>query len=434
MEKSLFSGTSIQLFNSGLFANNPELKSWIEVPENSDFSIQNIPFGVAKSGKQVFVASRIGDTVINLHQLAKLGYFDVDSDVFKSYKLNKFIKLGKAFTRQVRDEISVIFSLDNVANKDNEKIKAVLYSINEVEMLMPVRVGDYTDFYSSEQHAYNVGCMFRDPNNALLPNWKHIPVGYHGRSSSIVVSGTPIHRPKGQQKPNDNEPPVFGPCKLLDFELEMAFVTYNGKALGQSISTKEADDYIFGMCIFNDWSARDIQKWEYVPLGPFLAKNFASSISPWIVTLDALEPFRVEGPVQEPKVFDYLQYEGDKHIDINLEVAIQPENTKEKVVSNSNYKYMYWNMNQQLAHHTVNGCNIKAGDMMASGTISGNDESTYGSMLEISWKGSKSVAMTDGSERKFILDNDTVIMRGFAQKNGVRVGFGEVKTKVLPTV
>lgn len=415
-------------------ANNPELKSWIEVPENSDFPIQNIPFGVAKSGKQVFVASRIGNTVINLHQLAKLGYFDVDSDVFKSYKLNKFIKLGKSFTRQVRDEISAIFSLENAANKDNDKIKAALYPINEVEMLMPVRVGDYTDFYSSEQHAYNVGCMFRDPNNALLPNWKHIPVGYHGRSSSIVVSETPIHRPKGQQKPNDNEPPVFGPCKLLDFELEMAFVTYNGKALGQSISTKEADDYIFGMCIFNDWSARDIQKWEYVPLGPFLAKNFASSVSPWIVTLDALEPFRVEGPVQEPKVFDYLQYEGNKHIDINLEVAIQPENTKEKVVSNSNYKYMYWNMNQQLAHHTVNGCNIKAGDMMASGTISGNDESAYGSMLEISWKGSKSVAMPDGSERKFILDNDTVIMRGFAQKNGVRVGFGEVKTKVLPTV
>lgn len=415
-------------------ANNPELKSWIEVPENSDFPIQNIPFGVAKVGKQVFVASRIGNTVINLHHLAKLGYFDVDSDVFKSYKLNSFIKLGKSFTRQVRDEVSSVFSLENEANKDNDKIQAALYPINEVEMLMPVRVGDYTDFYSSEQHAYNVGCMFRDPNNALLPNWKHIPVGYHGRSSSIVVSGTPIHRPKGQQKPNDNEPPVFGPCKLLDFELEMAFVTYNGKALGQSISTKEADDYIFGMCVFNDWSARDIQKWEYVPLGPFLAKNFASSISPWIVTLDALEPFRVEGPVQEPKVFDYLQYEGNKHIDINLEVAIQPENTKEKVVSNSNYKYMYWNMNQQLAHHTVNGCNIKAGDMMASGTISGNDESAYGSMLEISWKGSKSVAMPDGTERKFILDNDTVIMRGFAQKNGVRVGFGEVRTKVLPTV
>lgn len=414
-------------------ANNPEIKSWITVPENSDFPIQNIPFGIAKSGKNVFVATRIGNTVINLHQLAKLGFFDVNAEVFKSYKLNKFIKLGKAFTRQVRDEISSIFSTENVANKEKAKIAEALYSLDDVEMLMPVRVGDYTDFYSSEQHAYNVGCMFRDPNNALLPNWKYIPVGYHGRSSSIVVSGTPVYRPKGQQKPNENEPPIFGPCKLLDFELEMAFVTYPGKPLGESISTKEADIYIFGMCIFNDWSARDIQKWEYVPLGPFLAKNFASSISPWIVTLDALEPFRVEGPVQEPEVFDYLKYEGNKHIDINLEVAIQPENSKEKVVSISNYKYMYWNMNQQLAHHTINGCNVKAGDMMASGTISGNDESAYGSMLEISWKGTKSISMPDGSERKFILDNDTVIMRGFAQKNGVRIGFGEVKTKVLPT-
>lgn len=413
-------------------ANNPEIKSWIEVPENSDFPIQNIPFGIAKSGKQVFVATRIGNTVINLHQLAKMGFFDVNAEVFKSYKLNKFIKLGKAFTRQVRDEISSIFSTENAANKDNQKITEALYRVEDVEMLMPVRVGDYTDFYSSEQHAYNVGCMFRDPNNALLPNWKYIPVGYHGRSSSIVVSGTPVHRPKGQQKPSDNEPPIFGPCKLLDFELEMAFVTYPGKPLGDSISTKEADNYIFGMCIFNDWSARDIQKWEYVPLGPFLAKNFASSISPWIVTLDALEPFRVEGPVQDPEVFDYLKYDGKKHIDIHLEVAIQPENSTEKVVSKSNYKYMYWNMNQQLAHHTVNGCNIKAGDMMASGTISGNDESAYGSMLEISWKGTKPISMPDGSERKFILDKDTVIMRGFAQKNGVRVGFGEVKTKILP--
>jgi fumarylacetoacetase len=413
-------------------ANNPEIKSWIEVPENSDFPIQNIPFGIAKSGKQVFVATRIGNTVVNLHQLAKMGFFDVNAEVFKSYKLNKFIKLGKAFTRQVRDEISSIFSTENAANKGNQKITEALYRVEDVEMLMPVRVGDYTDFYSSEQHAYNVGCMFRDPNNALLPNWKYIPVGYHGRSSSIVVSGTPVHRPKGQQKPSDNEPPIFGPCKLLDFELEMAFVTYPGKPLGDSISTKEADNYIFGMCIFNDWSARDIQKWEYVPLGPFLAKNFASSISPWIVTLDALEPFRVEGPVQDPEVFDYLKYDGKKHIDIHLEVAIKPENSTEKVVSKSNYKYMYWNMNQQLAHHTVNGCNIKAGDMMASGTISGNDESAYGSMLEISWKGTKPIAMPDGSERKFILDKDTVIMRGFAQKNGVRVGFGEVKTKILP--
>jgi len=412
-------------------ANNPQLKSWIPVPENSDFPIQNIPFGIAKSGKKVFVATRIGDTVINLYKIAKLDYFDVDAEVFNTQKLNKMMLLGKQFTRQVRNEISAIFNVENTAAQENAKIQEALHTLDEVVMLMPVRVGDYTDFYSSEQHAYNVGCMFRDPNNALLPNWKYIPVGYHGRSSSIVVSGTPIHRPKGQQKPNDDEPPVFGPCKLLDFELEMAFVTYKGKPMGKSISTKEADDYIFGMCLFNDWSARDIQKWEYVPLGPFLAKNFASSISPWIVTLDALEPFRVSGPVQEPKVFEYLEYEGNKHIDINLQVAIQPEKTTEKVVSNSNYKYMYWNMNQQLAHHTINGCNINAGDMMASGTISGNDESAYGSMLEISWKGTKSVKMNDGSERKFILDNDTVIMRGYAEKDGVRVGFGEVVTKVL---
>jgi len=412
-------------------ANNPQLKSWIEVPKNSDFPIQNIPFGIAKSGKKVFVATRIGDTIINLYKIAKLDYFDVDAEVFNTQKLNKMMLLGKQFTRQVRNEISAIFNVENTTAQENPKIQEALHTLDEVVMLMPVKVGDYTDFYSSEQHAYNVGCMFRDPNNALLPNWKYIPVGYHGRSSSIVVSGTPIHRPKGQQKPNDDEPPVFGLCKLLDFELEMAFVTYKGKPMGKSISTKEADDYIFGMCLFNDWSARDIQKWEYVPLGPFLAKNFASSISPWIVTLDALEPFRVSGPVQEPKVFEYLEYEGNKHIDINLQVAIQPEKTTEKVVSNSNYKYMYWNMNQQLAHHTINGCNINAGDMMASGTISGNDESAYGSMLEISWKGTKSVKMNDGSERKFILDNDTVIMRGYAEKDGVRVGFGEVVTKVL---
>ena len=414
-------------------ANDPKIKSWIEVPEKSDFSIQNIPFGVAKHNESVFVATRIGNTVVNLYKVAQLGHFGIDVNVFNSCRLNDFMLLGKKVTREVRNEISDIFNETNELAKNKEELKEALINANEVEMLMPVEVGDYTDFYSSEQHAYNVGCMFRDPNNALLPNWKYIPVGYHGRASSIVVSGTPINRPKGQQKPKDDEPPVFGPCKLLDFELEMAFVTYQGKPLGNSISTKEADDYIFGMCLFNDWSARDIQKWEYVPLGPFLAKNFASSISPWIVTLDALEPFRVEGPVQDPKVFEYLEYEGNKHVDINLEVEIKPENSEGKVVSNSNYKHMYWNMNQQLAHHTVNGCDINAGDMMASGTISGNDESAYGSMLEISWKGTKPVQMPDGSERKFIADNDTVIMRGYSQKDGVRVGFGEVSTKVLPT-
>jgi fumarylacetoacetase len=301
-------------------------------------------------------------------------------------------------------------------------------------MLLPVQVGDYTDFYSSIEHATNVGTMFRDPDNALLPNWKHIPVGYHGRSSSIIASGVPIRRPMGQTRPDDNAPPVLGPTRLLDFELEMAFVTFDGKPLGERISTTEADDYIFGMLLFNDWSARDIQKWEYVPLGPFLAKNFASSVSPWVVTLDALEPFRTAGPVQEPEVLPYLKYQGAKNIDIALEVAIAPESSEEKVVSRSNYKYMYWNMNQQLAHHTVNGCNIRCGDMLASGTISGKEPSSYGSMLEITWRGTKPIAMPDGTERKFINDGDTVIMRGFCKKDRVRVGFGEVRTKVLPAM
>jgi fumarylacetoacetase len=418
-------------------ANNPNLKSWIEVPENSDFPIQNIPFGIIKTeGDTARVATRIGDTVIDLKVLFDFGYFadlHFGLDDFDTDSLNNMMRRGKQGTRDLRSRISELFEASNGDLKNNENhLNQALIALDKVEMVMPVHVGDYTDFYSSEQHAYNVGCMFRDPDNALLPNWKYLPVGYHGRASSIVVSGTPMHRPKGQQKPSDTEPPVFGPCKLLDFELEMAFVTYQGKPLGDSISTAEADDYIFGMCLFNDWSARDIQKWEYVPLGPFLAKSFATHVSPWIVTLDALEPFRVSGPVQDPKVLPYLEYSGDKHVDINIQVAIQPENSEEKVVSNSNYKYMYWNMNQQLAHHTINGCNVRAGDMMASGTISGAEEGQYGSMLEISWKGTKPVPMPDGSERKFIADYDTVIMRGYSEKDGVRVGFGEVTAKILP--
>jgi fumarylacetoacetase len=276
--------------------------------------------------------------------------------------------------------------------------------------------------------------MFRDPAKALLPNWKHLPVGYHGRASSIVISGTPIHRPMGQVNASDETQPTFGPSKQLDFELEMAFVTFDGKPLGQRITTAEADDYIFGMMLFNDWSARDIQRWEYVPLGPFLAKNFASTVSPWVVTLDALEPFRVPGPAQDPKVLPYLEYSGNKNIDINLQVAIKPENSEETVVSNSNYKHMYWNMTQQLAHHAVNGCNIRCGDMMASGTISGPHEGSYGSMLEIAWKGTKPVAMNDGSQRAFIHDGDTVVMRGHAERNGVRIGFGECSAEVLPVI
>jgi fumarylacetoacetase len=418
-------------------ANDPTLKSWVEVPANSDFPIQNLPFGIGSSADgDARVVSRIGDMVIDLRALWLLGYLeDLNFTMtdFDSTTLNEMMRKGKQGTRSLRNRLSDLFSSDNTEVSANaEHIPQILLEIDKVTLLMPVRVGDYTDFYSSEQHAYNVGCMFRDPDNALMPNWKHLPVGYHGRASSIVVSGTPMHRPKGQQKVNDDEPPVFGPCRLLDFELEMTFVTYEGKPLGDSISTEEADDYIFGMALFNDWSARDIQKWEYIPLGPFLAKSFATHVAPWIVTLDALEPFRVAGPVQDPKVLPYLEYSGNKHIDINLQVAIQPENSTEKVVTNSNYKHMYWNMNQQLAHHTSNGCNINAGDMMASGTISGPEEGQYGSMLEVSWKGTKPVSMPDGTERRFINDHDTVIMRGYSEKDNVRVGFGEVSVKVLP--
>ena len=299
-------------------------------------------------------------------------------------------------------------------------------------MMMPLHVQNYTDFYSSIEHATNVGKMFRDPANALLPNWKHLPVGYHGRASSIVVSGINFHRPKGQMKPADAEKPIFGASKQLDFELEMAFVLNKNTEIGESISTQEAEDAIFGMVIFNDWSARDIQSWEYVPLGPFLGKNFCSSISPWVVTLEALEPFRTVSPKQEPEVLDYLKFEGDKNFDINLEVYLQPENGEENLICKSNYKYMYWNMTQQLAHHTINGCNVEVGDLYASGTISGSEPNSFGSMLELTWRGQNPLKLSDGTERKFIEDHDTIIMRGFSEKDGIRVGFGEVRGKVLP--
>tara|TARA_B100000900_G_scaffold250118_1_gene213038 strand:+ start:2249 stop:3499 length:1251 start_codon:yes stop_codon:yes gene_type:complete len=414
-----------------IVANNPALTTWLSVPKNSDFPIQNIPFGIVEINGKRAAATRIGDNVVNLSVLFESGIFEgiLKQNCFAETTLNSFLKLNKQIWRAVRNRISEVFTTE----MDEDLKSQCLLSISNVQMCMPVQVGDYTDFYSSRQHAYNVGCMFRDPKNALLPNWLQMPVGYHGRASSIILSETPIYRPKGQQLPVEAAEPVFGPCGLLDFELEMAFITGEGKPLGDSISTAEADDYIFGMVIFNDWSARDIQKWEYVPLGPFLGKNFASSISPWIVTLDALEPFRCKGEEQEPEVLPYLKYKGNKNIDINLEVQIACTNFDAHTVSKSNYKYMYWNMTQQLAHHTVNGCNIHAGDMMASGTISGNDKSEYGSMLELSWKGTKPLAMPDGSERKFIQDGDTVIMKAHSKKDGVRVGFGEVSTQVLST-
>jgi fumarylacetoacetase len=417
-------------------ANNPALSSWISVPEGSDFPIQNLPFGVVKSNGNVpCVATRIGDTVIDIAQLFEMGHLHVDgftTSDFQQAFLNPMMKKGKEATRRLRQALSDLFSSVNISASENSELRKALTPLSEVEMCMPVQIGDYTDFYSSKEHATNVGIMFRDPANALLPNWLWIPVGYHGRSSSVIISGQDIHRPKGQIKPDDNEPPIFAASRQVDFELEMGFITYDGKPLGDSISTNEAEDYIFGMCLFNDWSARDIQKWEYVPLGPFLAKNFASSISCWIVTMDALQPFAVNSPEQDPAVLSYLAFEGKKSYDIHLQVGMTPENSTEKIICNSNFKYMYWNMSQQLAHHTVNGCNVRCGDLMGSGTISGSTPDSFGSMLELAWKGTKPLSMNDGTERRFIQDGDTVTMRGFCQNDEVRIGFGEVKAKILP--
>ena len=418
-------------------ANNPNLKSWVSVPENSDFPIQNLPFGII--GNHILskrVSVRIGDYALDLKVLAELGYLKetgFDSSDFDAPFLNPMMKKGKLAVRKLRNRISELL-LDSSTSLQNNpsQIEQVLHLISAVEVSMPVEIGDYTDFYSSKEHATNVGMMFRDPANALLPNWLWIPVAYHGRASSIVLSGQDIHRPKGQIKPSAEEDPIFTPSRQVDFELEMAFITFDGKPLGDSISTEEADSYIFGLCLFNDWSARDIQAWEYVPLGPFLGKNFASSVSAWIVTLDALEPFAVESPEQNPKVLPYLEFDGKKSYDIQLQVGILTNNKDETVVCNSNFKYMYWNMAQQLAHHTSNGCNIRCGDLLGSGTISGKSEDSFGSMLELTWRGTKPLKVKDGSERKFINDGDSVVMRGHSELNGVRIGFGELKSKLLP--
>lgn len=417
-----------------LKANDPTRKSWLEVSKDSDFPIQNIPFGVFKpENSSPRLGTIIGDTVIDLFFLAKNGCLgEVDVNVFDKESINDFISLGKSKTLAIRDKIAELFDAENTFLSAYNQ-RDYLFDTREVQMLLPVKIGDYTDFYSSREHATNVGIMFRDPQNALLPNWLHLPVGYHGRSSSIVVSGTDFYRPKGQMRPNQEEPPVFGPSKQLDFELEVAFVIGKNSAMGDSISTEKAEDYIFGLALFNDWSARDIQSWEYVPLGPFLGKNFASTLSPWVVTLEALEALKVPGPIQEPKVLPYLEYQGNKSYDIQLEVSIKPENTSEKLVCHSNFKYMYWTMVQQLAHHSINGCNMNIGDLCASGTISGPTPDSYGSMLEISWRGTKPISMPDGSERKFINDNDTVIIRGWGEKNGIRIGFGACEGKLLPT-
>lgn len=419
-------------------ANDPKRESWLEVQTQSDFPIQNIPFGVFITKDDIVtIGTRIGNYAIDLSALQMLGYLkgiELTDDVFLQDNLNDFISSGKKTWRAVRNKIADIFDKTNPSLQNNAKHKeAVIFKIEEVEMQLPVYIGDYTDFYSSKEHATNVGKMFRDPANALLPNWLHIPVGYHGRSSTVIPSGINVKRPQGQTLPKGETQPVFGPSKRIDFELETAFITTDANLFGESIPVDEAEDHIFGMVLLNDWSARDIQTWEYVPLGPFLAKNFATSISPWVITLDALEPFRTASPKQEPTPLSYLQQTGDKTFDINLEVYLQPENGKKTLICESNFKYLYWTMSQQLAHHTINGCKINAGDLMGSGTISGPTPNSFGSMLELSWAGANPLTLTDGSQRTFIEDYDTITMIGFCENDEIRLGFGEVTSMLLPS-
>jgi fumarylacetoacetase len=422
-----------------IVANNPELRSWVEVPLGSDFPIQNLPFGIFKTRYLSPVAGvAIGSHVLDLVYLHENGFLDglgLPTGIFNQKYLNDFIALGRKTTRAVRNRISELLRTDVDELQHNIAARELaLIPMGEVQMQIPIQIPNYTDFYSSEEHASNVGSMFRDPKNTLLPNWKHLPVGYHGRASSIVVSGTNLNRPKGQVKLPDSEFPVFCPSQKLDFELELAFITCKGNTLGTHITTAEAEDYIFGFVLFNDWSARDIQQWEYVPLGPFLGKNFGSTVSPWIVTLDALESFRVKGPEQFPHVLPYLAIEGKKNFDINLEVLIQPDGGEPTTVCRSNAKYLYWNVNQQLAHHTINGCNVQVGDLYASGTISGPSPGSYGSLLELSWNGQRPLKLSNGESRNFLEDGDSVIMKGFAEANGVRIGFGSCVGKILPAL
>ena len=411
--------------------------SWLEVPVQSDFSIHNIPFGVFGAGEP-HACTAIGNYLLDLHIVHERGFFgdlDLPRGVFNQSSLNSFFKLGRGAISAVRSRLQEILSESNEElRKDAGTLSLALKKQTEVTMLLPVTVGNYTDFYSSEEHARNVGSMFRDPQNALLPNWKHLPVGYHGRASSIVVSGTSLLRPKGQIRVADHDNPVFSPSRKLDFELETAFITCRETNLGESIPTNAAEDFIAGVVLFNDWSARDLQQWEYVPLGPFLGKNFGSSISPWVLTLDALEPFRAQGPVQDPPVLPYLAFDGEKNFDVHLEACLQTPTSEEIVVCRTNMKYLYWNMAQQLAHHTVNGCNIAVGDIYASGTISGPSPGSVGSLLELTCNGKRTLSMPDGTVRTFLEDNDTVVIRGHAKTDSIRVGFGECRGKILPAL
>lgn len=419
-------------------ANNPDRISWIPVSKNCDFPIQNIPFGVFITKDDIItIGTRIGDTVIDLGALQQLGYFKgikLSDDVFLQDTLNDFIAHGRKRWREVRNRIAEIFDIKDPELQNNMSQKEiVLFDLEQVEMLLPVDIGDYTDFYSNLNHAENAGKIFFGKEQHVTPNWHHLPICYHGRSSSIIKSGTPIKRPKGQIKDSQGNI-LYTATNQLDFELEMGFITTDGCHIGEPININEAEEHIFGMVLLNDWSARDIQKWESAPLGPYLSKNFATTISTWIVTMDALEPFRTHGTVQDPKPLNYLQKIDDQTFDIHLIAAIKTENKIETIISKTNFKHQYWTMNQQLTHHSSNGCNIRSGDLFGSGTISAPEASGYGSMLELAWNETKPILLDDGTQRTFIQDFDTVILKGFCFNEKVKIGFGSCEGKIIPVL
>lgn len=414
------------------------LTSFIEVTSESHFPIQNLPYGAYQTEEgDIHLCSAIGEFIIDLFVLDEEGFFNGpelnDQFAFQDSSLNYFMGLGKPAWTEARKTLQNLLFADNPVLRDDKLLRQKVFKKrSEVTMVLPVQIGDYTDFYSSEQHARNVGSMFRDPENALLPNWKHLPVAYHGRSSSIVISGTDLKRPKGQTITPDANSPEFGPSKTVDFELEVGFYTGPGNSLGSPIPIEDAEDHIFGLSLVNDWSARDIQKWEYQPLGPFLAKNWATSVSPWIITLEALEAFRISMPEQHPEPLDYLKQPNRSTFNIQLEAYIRtPKQAEPQKICAPNFKNLYWSMPQQLAHHTVNGCNINPGDLLASGTISGSEDDSYGSLLELTWNGESPLKLATGETRTFIEDGDEIILTGFAQSDGYRIGFGEVTGRII---
>jgi fumarylacetoacetase len=408
----------------------------IEISSDSHFPIQNLPYGIfsTKENSNPRVCTRLGDFVIDLAMLDEENLFGKQYNLFNEPSLNKFMSAGKNVWREIRGRLTDSLSSNNSQARTERRRsvkKEAMHPIEKVIMHLPVQIGDYTDFYASREHATNVGTMFRGKENALMPNWLHLPVGYHGRASSVVLSNTNVIRPHGQVGVKDSAL-EFVASRQLDFELEMGFFVGKENHLGEPIKIENAHEHIFGMVLLNDWSARDIQAWEYVPLGPFLSKNFATSISPWVVTMDALAPFRVPTPKQDPTPLPYLKFDSATGIDITLEVSLQSEKMNEpQLISNSNMKYLYWSIEQMLAHHTITGCNMRVGDLCGTGTISAPYENGYGSMLELTWRGEKPIQLSNGEERKFLQDGDTVIMKGYCQGDGYKVGFGEVVGKII---